>query len=162
MITNRASTEVQLVLFDCAYKSQKKDKDRSKGKGRHFCLGGRRYSNPCHANCFALDDLTNRMNCTRIIYLGKILQLVRGKELNKFCPPNSSEDLCLFFCLNDIQMVSYSNGNNCYKLPVGPSPIPCFTKQALIIFYLEITQLVRELYILLMVYKRNSHHFDFK
>ena len=29
-----------------------------------------------------------------------------GKELTKFCPPNSSDDLCLFFCLYP----SYLNG----------------------------------------------------
>ena len=24
----------------------------------------------------------------------------RGKELNKFCPPNGSDDLCVVFCIN--------------------------------------------------------------
>ena len=24
----------------------------------------------------------------------------RGKEMNKFCPPNSSDDLCLLLCIN--------------------------------------------------------------
>ena len=31
----------------------------------------------------------------------------RGKELNKFCPPISSEDLCLFFCLYSFSMHGY-------------------------------------------------------
>ena len=32
------------------------DKDRIKGKGRRFCLGGRIYSIPCRASYFADDD----------------------------------------------------------------------------------------------------------
>ena len=28
-----------------------------------------------------------------------------GKELNKFCPPNSSDDLCLLFCIYPFSMV---------------------------------------------------------
>ena len=37
-------------------KGIKKDKDRRKGKGRRFWLGGGIYSIPCHASCFAKDD----------------------------------------------------------------------------------------------------------
>ena len=61
-----------------------------------------------------LDDLENRMNCTRIILregrIHPILQIVRvknsqrGKELNQFCPPNSSNSLCLLFCINPSSM----------------------------------------------------------
>ena len=29
----------------------------------------------------------------------------RGKEFNKFCPPNSSDDFCLFFCIYPSSMV---------------------------------------------------------
>ena len=50
-----------------------------------------------------------------------ILQIVlvqnseRGKEVNrKFCPPNSSNDLCLFFCLYPSSMVSWYLGL-CYS-----------------------------------------------
>ena len=48
-------------------KSQKKDKDRRKGKGCRFCLGGRIYSMPCCASCLLRTILNNRMNCTRMI-----------------------------------------------------------------------------------------------
>ena len=34
--------------------AQKKDKDRTKGKGRRVCLGDRIYSYPCHARYFVL------------------------------------------------------------------------------------------------------------
>ena len=37
----------------------------------------------------------------------------RVKELNKFCPPNSSDDLCLFFCINP----SSSTANTQRNLP---------------------------------------------
>ena len=48
--------------------TQKKDKDRRKGKGRRFCLGGRIYLIPCSPSCFALDNLIYRRNCTRMIW----------------------------------------------------------------------------------------------
>ena len=39
------------------------------GKNQRSSLmyGGIIYSIPCHASCFALDDLRNRINCTRMI-----------------------------------------------------------------------------------------------
>ena len=37
-------------------KPLKKDKDRRKGKGRRFCLGGRIYSIPCRTSCFEKDN----------------------------------------------------------------------------------------------------------
>ena len=55
------------------------------------------------------EDFINRMNCSRTIWrLGwihpflHIIQVqnsLRGKELNQFCPQNSSDDLCLLFSL---------------------------------------------------------------
>ena len=81
------------------------------------------------------DDMKKRMNCTRIIWRNGwiapgwyeetdelhqddmkktdefILFVVlvqnsqRGDELNTFCPPNSSDDLCLLFCLNPSSML---------------------------------------------------------
>ena len=44
----------------------KEDKDRTKGKGRHFCLRGRMYSIPCRA-VLPRTILNNRMNFTRMI-----------------------------------------------------------------------------------------------
>ena len=74
------------------------DKDRRKGKGRRFCLGGRINSIACRASCFALDDLKNRMNCTfeRKGGIHPLLQnpprqnSQRVKELYKFFPPKTA------------------------------------------------------------------------
>ena len=56
------------------------------------------------------------MNWTRIIWrkgwIHPFLQMVllqssyRGKELNKFCPPDSSDDVCLFFCITPLLWTS--------------------------------------------------------
>ena len=40
-------------------------KIEEKEKVRRFCLGGRIYSITCLAGCFALDDLSFKMNCKR-------------------------------------------------------------------------------------------------
>ena len=60
------------------------------------------------------DDLKNRMNSSFSSYhpgaINPFLPVIlvqnrqRGKELNKFCPPNSSDDLYLFFCINPSSM----------------------------------------------------------
>ena len=73
-------------------------------QGRRCCLGDRLYLIPVHQ-----DEVKNRMNCTRMILrkwlIHPILQIVlvqnslRGKELNKFFPPNGRDDLCLFVCI---------------------------------------------------------------
>ena len=39
----------------------KKDGDRSKGKGRRVCLGGRIYSIPCRASCFDSVDFEEKV-----------------------------------------------------------------------------------------------------
>ena len=43
---------------------------------------------PCHPG--AIDHFLN-------IFL--VQNSLRGKELNKFCPPNSNDDLCLLLCV---------------------------------------------------------------
>ena len=44
---------------------------------------------------------------TELIQLLKIVQVQNGgKKLNKFCPPNSSEDLCLCFSLYPSSMLN--------------------------------------------------------
>ena len=48
---------------------------------------------PCHPG--AIDHFLN-------IFL--VQNSLRGKELNKFCPPNSNDDLCLLFCINPSSM----------------------------------------------------------
>ena len=52
------------------------------------------------------DGLKNRMNCTRTIWRIGWIEFIpffksslRDKELNQFCPPKSSDDHCLLFCL---------------------------------------------------------------
>ena len=60
-------------------------------------------------------DLKNRMNCTltiwRIGFIHPFLQIILvqnslgGKEFNKFFPSNSSDDLCLPFCIYSSSMV---------------------------------------------------------
>ena len=81
--------------------AQKKDKYRRKGKGRRFCVGGRIYLIP------SCDDFENRMNssfyfksswCNSSYNSNRLVQnSQRGQELNQFCPPNRSDDICLFF-----------------------------------------------------------------
>ena len=41
---------------------------------------------------------------------GQCKKSKRGKELSKFFPPNSSDDLCLFFCLYPSSMVQVQAG----------------------------------------------------
>ena len=87
------------------------DKDRRKGKDRRVCLRSGIYSIPCRASCWALDDLNNRMNCTMTLRkerlnsssnpqnrpIGKTAIMARN-SMNS-APPNSSDDLCLCFCI---------------------------------------------------------------
>ena len=48
----------------------------------------------------------------------------RGKELIKFCPPNCSDDLCLFFCIYPSCMVylCHSPRQWCYGRSSGTGP----------------------------------------
>ena len=48
------------------------------------------------------------------IVLGKIASAC--KELNKFCPPNRSDDLCLFFCIYPSSMTLPIYMNYLFKL----------------------------------------------
>ena len=48
-----------------------------------------------------------------------VQNIKRGEKLNKFCPTNRSDDLCLFFCIYPSSMLSFSiiigtNYNNFY------------------------------------------------
>ena len=54
-----------------------------------------------------------------------------GKELNKFCPPNNSNDLCLLFCKNPSSTrPSLSDWSESIKVIFTPSNvIPCFLKK---------------------------------
>ena len=89
---------------------------RSKANVVTCCLGDRINSNPCCAMA--------TVSCTRTILknmmnssfssnqpgaIHTILHIVqnsqRGKELNKFCPPNSSDDLGPFFCICPSSMI---------------------------------------------------------
>ena len=90
-------------------------KYRREGKGRHCCQGDRIYSIPCRDSYFTpgwyeekdeLDhyDIKKRTHCTRIIDEKDEFILFsnrpgansqRGRESNKFCPPNSNDDLCI-------------------------------------------------------------------
>ena len=84
----------------------KRDKDRREGKGRRYCLGGRIDSSLCCTCYFASgrledldelhqDDMKNWMNCTRTKWrkgwIVPFLQLILMQ--------NSSDDLCLLFCI---------------------------------------------------------------
>ena len=61
------------------------------------------------------DDLKNRIHSSSSFYHpGAIHSFLHtiwvqisqcGKKLNKFCPPNSSDDLCLILCINSSSMV---------------------------------------------------------
>ena len=62
------------------------------------------------------DDLKNGMNSSfsshhpgeihPFLYIILLQKSCRGNELNNFCPKNSSDDLCLLFCLNPSSMHS--------------------------------------------------------
>ena len=77
---------------------QKKDQDRCKGTG----LGYRIYSIPIPRRFEEQEEFAPRgfEEKDEFIIFFKIVRVQNsqcGKELNKFCPPNSSDDLCLLF-----------------------------------------------------------------
>ena len=68
--STKCTVGTQLLLNFLGYKNatdqyiyiaQKKDGDRSKDKGRRVCLGGKIYSTPCRASCFASVDLKEKV-----------------------------------------------------------------------------------------------------
>ena len=61
------------------------------------------------------DDLKNRTNSSFSSYHPGAEKLLRGKELNAFCSPNSSDDLCLLLCINTSSMfaVHYCTALQC-------------------------------------------------
>ena len=65
------------------YKSWKKDKFRRNGKGRRWSIG---WIHP-----FFKSSWCN----SYILQIVLVQNRLRGKELDKFCPPSSSDDLCL-------------------------------------------------------------------
>ena len=78
--------------------SQKKDGNRRQGKGRRVCLGEIFFSIPCRASCFASVSQEDTVEFSQYIWkkwLNSTVSLKstetkrqRGKEVNKFCPPN--------------------------------------------------------------------------
>ena len=86
---------------------QNKDKDRRKRKGHRFCLGGRIYSIPCLASCFALGDLNDMYDELRQddlkekdefilffkIVLGKIARVARNL-INSFPQTEATTIAC--------------------------------------------------------------------
>ena len=66
--------------------------------------GGRIYSIPYCASSFAQDELHQDYMEKGLIHPFLKIVLVQnsqhGKELNKFYSPNSSDDLCLLFCIS--------------------------------------------------------------
>ena len=70
--------------------SQKKDKDRSKGKGRRLCLGERIYSISCRASYFAKDGLEEQDEFITFfqIILVQFIPYVRGEV--KFNPESAN------------------------------------------------------------------------
>ena len=100
--------------------------DRREGKCRRCLLGDSIDSSPCRASYrapgwfeerdeFILFFMSSRCNSSYSSYwkgaIYPILQIVlmhnslRSKEINWFCPPNSSDDFCLFFCFYPSSMV---------------------------------------------------------
>ena len=61
--------------------AKKKDGERSKGKGRHVCLGDRVFSNPCRASCFVSVDMKEKLEFILFfqIDLGKKLYAARNR-----------------------------------------------------------------------------------
>ena len=67
----QAKTVLQIISFSRRYSQNKllrtvlypykKDGERSKGKGHRVSLGGRMYSIPCRASCFAAVDLEEKV-----------------------------------------------------------------------------------------------------
>ena len=50
------------------------------------------------------DDMKKSINSNRPCAV--VPNSWRGKEFNKLCPPNSSDDLCHFFCMNPSSMIT--------------------------------------------------------
>ena len=113
----------------------KKDKDRRKGKYRCCCLGNRIYSTPCHACYFALQDdfdeqdefiLFFKSFCCNTSYAShchsakQLLWQRIGYKKNS--APNSSDDLCLFFCIYPSSM------HNMYTLKIRINGVLCVRK----------------------------------
>ena len=100
-----------LDTFSHPRNHRRRIKTEENGKGRRCCLGDKIYSIPCHASYIFCTRLISNNMMTWSFSLNHpgaihpILQIVlvqngqRSKEFNNFCPPNSSDDLCLFFCL---------------------------------------------------------------
>ena len=70
----------------------KKDKDRREGKGTCCCLGGRIDS--IQGQYEELDEFIPFFKSLWCKYVAGL-----GKEFNQFCPPNSSDYICLLLCM---------------------------------------------------------------
>ena len=90
----------------------KKDKYRRKAKGRRCCLGEQKLFSSLPPQL-----LFNR-TIWRIGWIHPFLQIILMqfilffksslcKELNKFCPSNSSDDICPFFCIYPSSMLDF-------------------------------------------------------
>ena len=82
---------------------QKKDKYRREGKGQfptalqRYCALGRFEEQDKFIHSFI--HPVNRVAFIQFFKIVLVQNSWRGKELNYFCPPNSRDDLCLFFCI---------------------------------------------------------------
>ena len=108
------------------FRPYKKDLCRKEGKVVTSVQGTKFNSLPRYSY-LNQDILKNIMNSSFSSNLHSVVHPVfsiilvqnsqRGKELNKFCPPNSSDDLSLLFCLKHeilyrYLMLQYCRGNN--------------------------------------------------
>ena len=83
---------------------------RREHKGRRCCLGDRIYYSKFLAALVFFsgrfkeqDEFLSSYHSDAInpfLHIILVQNRQRGKEMNKFCPPNSSDDLCLLLCIN--------------------------------------------------------------
>ena len=90
---------------------------QKKGKGRRCCLGDRIFSIPCLASYLhyrtSLKNRILQIILVLLILFFKSCKTARGAKelLNKFCPPNSSDDFCLFFSIYPSSMMRIASRN---------------------------------------------------
>ena len=100
-----SSRDILEVIRSHSGQQQKKDTDRSKGKGRCFCMGGRIFQFLAAPAILSQDDFGEKddfiiffksSQCNSYFSSNRPVQnRQRSKELNKFCPPNRRNDFIL-------------------------------------------------------------------
>ena len=96
-----------LVSQSLPQHTQKKNKDRREDKGRCGCLVNSLPRQLCilHQDEFIPFFISSWCN-TSYSTNRPVQNSQRGIELNRFCPPSSSDDLCFLFCLHPSSLLA--------------------------------------------------------